>query len=108
MNGPPSALRDREGTGAGWRGRWWSRATGCRGAGVLWHTAPIRGGAQRALGVGAWLIERGSPITHVAIVAGNWGLPTVVQSKMSPKRIRTSMRIRVDGAKRNGYVLSEG
>ncbi|WP_431962712.1 phosphoenolpyruvate synthase [Nocardia sp. bgisy134] len=56
----------------------------------------------------ALVIERGSPLTHVAIVARELGVPTVVQVKDVTKRIRTSMRIRVDGTAGTVTVLSEG
>ncbi|MET8648906.1 phosphoenolpyruvate synthase [Nocardia aurea] len=56
----------------------------------------------------ALVIERGSPLTHVAIVARELGVPTVVQIKDVTKKIRTSMRIRVDGTNGTVTVLSEG
>ncbi|MEU2254153.1 phosphoenolpyruvate synthase [Nocardia xishanensis] len=56
----------------------------------------------------ALVIERGSPLTHVAIVARELGVPTVVQVEDVTKRIRTSMRIRVDGTAGTVTVLSEG
>jgi phosphohistidine swiveling domain-containing protein len=46
----------------------------------------------------ALLIERGSPLTHVAIVARELGVPTVVQIPDLTTRIRTGMRLTVDGA----------
>jgi phosphohistidine swiveling domain-containing protein len=45
----------------------------------------------------ALLIERGSPLTHVAIVARELGVPTVVQIKDLTERVRTGMLLRVDG-----------
>ncbi|MGN2640874.1 phosphoenolpyruvate synthase [Nocardia takedensis] len=56
----------------------------------------------------ALVIERGSPLTHVAIVARELGVPTVVQVKDISRKIRTGMRIRVDGAAGTVTVLSEG
>jgi pyruvate,water dikinase len=47
----------------------------------------------------ALLIERGSPLTHVAIVARELGVPTIVQVPGLTTRIRTGMRLVVDGAK---------
>jgi pyruvate,water dikinase len=46
----------------------------------------------------ALLIERGSPLTHVAIVARELRIPTVVQIPELTKRVRTGSRLRVDGA----------
>ncbi|RBO88430.1 phosphoenolpyruvate synthase [Nocardia puris] len=56
----------------------------------------------------ALVIERGSPLTHVAIVARELGVPTVVQVRDVTRKIRTSMRIRVDGTAGTVTVLSEG
>ncbi|WP_225727024.1 MULTISPECIES: phosphoenolpyruvate synthase [unclassified Nocardia] len=56
----------------------------------------------------ALIIERGSPLTHVAIVARELGVPTVVQVPDVTRKIRTNMRIRVDGAAGTVTVLSEG
>lgn len=56
----------------------------------------------------ALVIERGSPLTHVAIVARELGVPTVVQVKDAATRLRTGMRIRVDGINGTVTVLSEG
>ncbi|WP_280236553.1 phosphoenolpyruvate synthase [Nocardia cyriacigeorgica] len=56
----------------------------------------------------ALVIERGSPLTHVAIVARELGVPTVVQVKDITKRIRTGMHIRVDGTNGTVTVLSGG
>ncbi|WP_330253222.1 phosphoenolpyruvate synthase [Nocardia sp. NBC_00565] len=56
----------------------------------------------------ALVIERGSPLTHVAIVARELGVPTVVQVRDLTKKIRTGMRIRVDGTNGTVTVLSGG
>ncbi|MEU7765543.1 phosphoenolpyruvate synthase [Nocardia sp. NPDC049190] len=56
----------------------------------------------------ALVIERGSPLTHVAIVARELGVPTVVQVKDVTKKIRTGARIRVDGTNGAVTVLSGG
>ncbi|MGV9673329.1 PEP/pyruvate-binding domain-containing protein [Gordonia sp. NPDC003504] len=45
----------------------------------------------------ALVIERGSPLTHVAIVARELGVPTVVQVRDVTARLRSGMRVRVDG-----------
>ena len=47
--------------------------------------------------VSGLVIERGSPLTHVAVVARELGIPTVVQVKGVTREIQTGMRIRVDG-----------
>ncbi|MGI5500135.1 phosphoenolpyruvate synthase [Lentzea sp. CA-135723] len=44
------------------------------------------------------LVERGSPLTHVAIVARELGVPTVVQVPGLTTRVRDGMRLDVDGA----------
>lgn len=56
----------------------------------------------------ALVIERGSPLTHVAIVARELGVPTVVKVKDLTKKIRSGMRILVDGTNGTVTVLSEG
>lgn len=45
----------------------------------------------------ALLIERGSPLTHAAIVAREIGIPTIVQIPGLTKRVKTGMRLEVDG-----------
>ncbi|MFI5715953.1 PEP/pyruvate-binding domain-containing protein [Nocardia sp. NPDC051750] len=56
----------------------------------------------------ALVIERGSPLTHVAIVARELGVPTVVQVPGSTRKLRTGMRIRVDGGAGTVTVLAGG
>ncbi|WP_324194685.1 phosphoenolpyruvate synthase [Nocardia terpenica] len=56
----------------------------------------------------ALVIERGSPLTHVAIVARELGVPTVVQLPGITAAIRTGMTIRVDGTEGTVTVLAEG
>jgi pyruvate,water dikinase len=56
----------------------------------------------------ALVIERGSPLTHVAIVARELGIPTVVQVPEATSRIRTGMRLRVDGGSGLITVLDTG
>jgi phosphohistidine swiveling domain-containing protein len=51
----------------------------------------------------ALLIERGSPLTHVAIVARELGIPTIIQIKDLTLRIRTGAELEVDGSR--GTVL---
>ncbi|MFD7668746.1 phosphoenolpyruvate synthase [Streptomyces sp. NPDC059788] len=55
----------------------------------------------------ALVIERGSPLTHVAIVARELGIPTVVQVKNVMRELETGMRVRVDGAAGTVTILSE-
>ncbi|MEC3918574.1 phosphoenolpyruvate synthase [Nocardia sp. CDC160] len=55
----------------------------------------------------ALVIERGSPLTHVAIVARELGVPTVVQLPDITRQLRTGMRIRVDGAAGTVTVLDD-
>ena len=43
------------------------------------------------------LIERGSPLTHVAVVARELRIPTIVQIPELTRRIRNGMEVRVDG-----------
>ncbi|WP_225978128.1 phosphoenolpyruvate synthase [Gandjariella thermophila] len=45
----------------------------------------------------ALVIERGSPLSHVAIVARELGVPTVVQIPDLTTRVRTGMTLTVDG-----------
>jgi rifampicin phosphotransferase len=47
--------------------------------------------------VSGLVIERGSPLTHVAVVARELRIPTVVQVRGATREIMTGMRIRVDG-----------
>ncbi|GAB3132620.1 hypothetical protein GCM10027289_21110 [Tsukamurella serpentis] len=56
----------------------------------------------------ALVIERGSPLTHVAIVARELGVPTVVQLRGAAGGIRTGMRVRVDGTAGTVTVLKGG
>ncbi|WP_324194020.1 phosphoenolpyruvate synthase [Nocardia blacklockiae] len=56
----------------------------------------------------ALVIERGSPLTHVAIVARELGVPTVVQVRDATTMLRTGMPIRVDGTGGTVTVLAEG
>ncbi|MCX2952887.1 phosphoenolpyruvate synthase [Lentzea sp. NEAU-D7] len=52
------------------------------------------------------LVERGSPLTHVAIVARELGVPTVVQVPGLTSRVRDGMRLDVDGATGTIRVLA--
>ena len=55
----------------------------------------------------ALLIERGSPLTHVAIVARELGVPTVVQIPGLTDRVRTGMRLSVDGARGTITIIGD-
>jgi pyruvate,water dikinase len=55
----------------------------------------------------ALLIERGSPLTHVAIVARELGVPTIVQIPGLTSRVRTGMRLTVDGAEGTVQINGE-
>jgi pyruvate,water dikinase len=55
----------------------------------------------------ALLIERASPLTHVAIIARELGVPTVVQIDGLTNAVRTGMTVRVDGASGRVVLLEE-
>ncbi|MFF5538083.1 phosphoenolpyruvate synthase [Streptomyces cinerochromogenes] len=55
----------------------------------------------------ALVIERGSPLTHVAVVARELGIPTVVQVRGATTEIRGGSRLRVDGAAGTVTVLAD-
>ena len=65
--------------------------------------------AARCLGASAsgLVIERGSPLTHVAIVARELGVPTVVQVKDVTRELRTGMLVRLDGSAGSVTVLDD-
>lgn len=72
---------------------------------VAYRTDP---GWVAALASAAGLvIERGSPLTHVAIVARELGIPTVVQVKDITRELRTGMLLRIDGATGTICVLDD-
>lgn len=54
----------------------------------------------------ALLIERGSPLTHVAIIARELGIPTVVQIENLTSLLRDGMTVRVDATAGTVTVLS--
>ncbi|MFI6999312.1 phosphoenolpyruvate synthase [Nocardia sp. NPDC050175] len=62
---------------------------------VTYRTDP--GWVTALASASALIIERGSPLTHVAIVARELGVPTVVQIADVTKRLVTGTRVRVDG-----------
>lgn len=67
------------------------------GAGIVLahHTDP--GSVAALSSASALLVERGSPLTHVAVVARELGIPTVVQVKDLLAIVRAGARLRVDG-----------
>jgi phosphohistidine swiveling domain-containing protein len=72
---------------------------------VTYRTDP--GWAAVLPGVTALVIERGSPLTHVAIVARELGIPTVVQVPDVTRVVRTGQRLRINGYDGTVMVLSE-
>lgn len=52
------------------------------------------------------IIERGSPLTHVAIIAREMNIPTVTKVPGITKKIQTGWRIRMDGAAGTIQVLA--
>ncbi len=53
----------------------------------------------------ALIIERGSPLTHVAVVARELGIPTVMQLRDATRLLRSGMQVVVDGT--TGVVTIE-
>jgi len=53
------------------------------------------------------LVERGSLLSHSAIVAREMGIPTVVSIPGLTKKIKTGMRVRLDGKSGTIKILSE-
>jgi len=62
---------------------------------VTYRTDPGWVGALSS--ASALLIERGSPLTHVAVVAREMQIPTIVQIPGLTRAIRTGMTVEVDG-----------
>ncbi|GAA3211828.1 PEP/pyruvate-binding domain-containing protein [Actinocorallia longicatena] len=62
---------------------------------VAYRTDPGWAGALPS--AAALLVERGSPLTHVAIVARELGVPAVVQIPCLTARVRDGMSLTVDG-----------
>jgi rifampicin phosphotransferase len=54
----------------------------------------------------ALLVERGSPLTHAAIVARELGLPTIVQIPGLTSRVKHGMELRVDAGRGHIAVVS--
>jgi len=49
--------------------------------------------------------ERGGALSHAAIVAREYGIPGVVGCRDATTRVKTGMRVRVDGAKGEVWIL---
>ncbi|MGW0969547.1 phosphoenolpyruvate synthase [Streptomyces sp. NPDC002516] len=77
------------------------------GGGVLTTYRTDPGWVTALSSATALVIERGSPLTHVAVVARELGIPTVVQVKGATTEIRTGARLRVDGAAGTVTVLAD-
>jgi rifampicin phosphotransferase len=72
---------------------------------VTYRTDP--GWAALLPGIAGLVIERGSPLTHVAIVARELGIPTVVQVPDVTRIVRTGQRLRVNGYDGTVTVLAD-
>ncbi|MFD8733875.1 phosphoenolpyruvate synthase [Streptomyces sp. NPDC059618] len=77
------------------------------GGGVLLTYRTDPGWVTALSSAAALVIERGSPLTHVAVVARELGIPTVVQVKGATTEIRNGARLRVDGAAGTVTVLAD-
>ncbi len=75
------------------------------GGGILLAYRTDPGWVTALPSASALVIERGSPLTHVAVVARELGIPTVVQVKNVTTEIRGGTRLRVDGAAGTVTVL---
>ncbi|MET7981914.1 phosphoenolpyruvate synthase [Streptomyces sp. NPDC005281] len=77
------------------------------GGGILLTYRTDPGWVTALSSAAALVIERGSPLTHVAVVARELGIPTVVQVKGATTEVRTGARLRVDGAAGTVTVLAD-
>ncbi|MFD8424544.1 phosphoenolpyruvate synthase [Streptomyces sp. NPDC059668] len=75
------------------------------GGGILLAYRTDPGWVTALPSASALVIERGSPLTHVAVVARELGIPTVVQVRNVTTEIRSGTRLRVDGAAGTVTVL---
>jgi phosphoenolpyruvate-protein kinase (PTS system EI component) len=53
------------------------------------------------------LVERGSTLSHSAVVARELGIPAVVNVPGITRRLRTGMRVRLDGGKGTVEILDD-
>ncbi|OIJ86439.1 phosphoenolpyruvate synthase [Streptomyces monashensis] len=77
------------------------------GGGILLAYRTDPGWVTALPSASALVIERGSPLTHVAVVARELGIPTVVQVRNLTTEIRGGTRLRVDGATGTVTVLAD-
>ncbi|GLW51796.1 hypothetical protein Stsp02_74570 [Streptomyces sp. NBRC 14336] len=77
------------------------------GGGILVTYRTDPGWVAALTSAAALVIERGSPLTHVAVVARELGIPTVVQVKDATTELRPGSRLRVDGAAGTVTVLTD-
>ncbi|MFJ9539221.1 phosphoenolpyruvate synthase [Streptomyces sp. NPDC101225] len=77
------------------------------GGGILLTYRTDPGWVAALPSAAALVVERGSPLTHVAVVARELGIPTVVQVKDATTEIRTGTLLRVDGAAGTVTVLAD-
>lgn len=59
------------------------------------------------LTAGAIVMEEGGPLSHAAIVAREFRLPAVLNVKGATRRIRTGMRLAVDGTRGTVEIISD-
>jgi phosphohistidine swiveling domain-containing protein len=71
---------------------------GDAGAGILVGYRTDPGWVGLLAAASGLLIERGSPLTHLVIVARELGVPTIVQIPELTRRLQTGMRVRMNGA----------
>lgn len=76
------------------------------GGGILVTYRTDPGWVPALSSAAALVIERGSPLTHVAVVARELGIPTVVQVTGVTTEIRGGTRLRVDGTAGTVTVLA--
>ncbi|GGS29928.1 hypothetical protein GCM10010269_80670 [Streptomyces humidus] len=77
------------------------------GGGILLTYRTDPGWVAALPSAAALVIERGSPLTHVAVVARELGIPTVVQVRNATTEIRTGALLRVDGGAGTVTVLAD-
>src|SRR5262249_29799046 len=76
------------------------------GGGIIAAYRPDPGWVSVRPSASGLLIERGSPLTHLAIVARELGVPTIVQIPGLIQQVTTGMRVRMDGATGEVTILA--